>query len=397
MAIIRPFRALRPRADLCNTVASVPYDVIDVAEARALAEGNPLSFLHIIRPEINLPAGIDEHDDRVYAQGAANLRRWAANAGSLQEAHTALYVYRLRMGAHSQTGIYGLVSVDEYDRGRILKHENTRPVKVRDRVRHIVAQQAHAEPVNLIFRDDRDVSRILSATQQSDALYDFTAPDGVQHTIWKVHDTERLSEAFGQVPALYVADGHHRCEAASKVYHSTQISASCYFPAVCFPVSQVAVLAYNRIVEVTDMAGFVDRVSEHCAVTRPPSQTVPDRRGNVCLYAEGAWHTIRLPKTRRESVVDTLDIARLSEFILEPMLGITDPRTDPRLAFVGGIRGTDALVQRADQQPNTVAFSMYPTSIHELLAVSDAGLLMPPKSTWFEPKLRSGLLVHLFD
>ena len=397
MAVIRPFRALRPRADLCKAVASVPYDVINVPEARALAEGNPWSFLHIIRPEIDLPVGTDEHDDRVYAQGAENLSRWAQSAGSLQDAEPALYAYRLRMGAHSQTGIYGLVSVDEYDRGRILKHENTRPPKVKDRVRHIAGQRAHAEPVNLAFPDDRDVSSILAATQRQAPLYDFTAPDGVQHTVWRVQESAALSDAFGHVPALYVADGHHRCEAASNVWQSTRIPASLCFPAVCFPVSEVAIMAYNRIVEIGDTAGFVDRVSEHCAVRRASAQDVPDTRGDVCLYAEGAWHTVTLPETGRRTVADTLDVARLGEFILEPLLGIADQRTDPRLSFVGGVRGTNELVERVNQRPDTVAFSMYPTSIQELLAVSDAGLLMPPKSTWFEPKLRSGLLVHLFD
>jgi len=395
MAVIRPFRALRPRADLCKAVASVPYDVIDVPEARALADGNPLSFLHVIRPEIDLPVGIDEHDDRVYAQGAANLKRWVQDAGSLHDATPALYAYRLRMGEHSQTGVYGLVSVDEYDRGGILKHENTRPPKVKDRVRHIVEQRAHAEPVYLTFPDNREVARILEATQRQDPLYDFTAPDAVQHTVWKVQASAALAEAFGHVPVLYVADGHHRCEAASKVWQSTCIAASRYFPAVCFPVSEVAILAYNRIVEVGDT--FVDRVSERCVVRRASGQDVPQRRGDVCLYAEGAWHTVTLPPTGRRTVADTLDVARLGEFLFEPILGIVDQRTDPRLIFVGGIRGTDELAQRVNRQTGTVAFSMYPTGIGELLAVSDAGLLMPPKSTWFEPKLRSGLLVHLFD
>ena len=397
MATILPFRALRPHPDVCQHVASVPYDVINVPEARALAEGNPLSFLHIIRPEIDLPHDTDEHDDRVYAMGAANLRDWAENAHSLQDAVPAFYAYRLRMGTHSQTGIYGLVSATEYAQGQILKHENTRPPKVKDRARHILEQQAHAEPVNLIFPDDADVSHILEETQENVPLYDFTAPDGVQHTVWKVHDANRLSSAFAAVPAIYIADGHHRCEAASRVWETEQIPASQYFPAVCFPVSEVAILAYNRVVEVTDASSFLEQVSRHCEIERNASRAVPKQRGEVCLYVEGNWHTVTLPETRRNSVADALDVARLGEFVLEPILGTIDQRTDPRLVFVGGIRGTETLAQQVDERPNTVAFSMYPTSIHELLAVSDAGLLMPPKSTWFEPKLRSGLLVHTFE
>lgn len=397
MAVIRPFRALRPRADICQQVASVPYDVIDVPEARALARGNPLSFLHVIRPEIDLPIGTDEHDDRVYAMGAANLQQWAESAHSMQESTPGLYAYRLRMGDHSQTGVFGLVSVDEYDRGSILKHENTRPPKVKDRTRHIVEQRAHAEPVNFTFPDEPEVTRILSETQARDPLFDFTAADGIQHTIWTVRNPARLEKAFALVPALYVADGHHRCQAASQAWQDTQIPASRFFPAVCFPVSEVAILSYNRIVQVDDVSSFVDRLSEHCAVACNSTQSVPTTRGEICLYANGSWHVVQMPPTRRSSVADSLDVARLGEFILEPLLGITDQRTDPRLEFVGGIRGTEALVRRVDKQPNSVAFSMYPTSIHELLAVSDAGLLMPPKSTWFEPKLRSGLLVHLFD
>ena len=397
MAVIRPFRALRPLPELGEAVASVPYDVINVPEARALAKGNPLSFLHIIRPEIDLPLGIDEHDDAVYAKGAENLRNYAASSHSLQEKEPALYIYRLRMGNHEQTGIYGLVSVDEYDQGAILKHENTRPPKVKDRTRHIVEQRAHAEPVNLILPDHTAVTGIIEQTKKMQPLYDFVSADNIQHTIWQVADTDGLVEVFAEVEALYVADGHHRCQAASQAYQDMGISASQHFPAVCFPVSSVAILAYNRVVRVMKLDTFVDRVSEHCVVERAIGQSVPTTRGEVCMYLQGVWHTVTLPPTRRFTVADSLDVARLGEFILEPILGITDQRTDPHISFVGGIRGTDELMRRVDQDQSSVAFSMYPTSIHELLAVSDAGLLMPPKSTWFEPKLRSGLLVHLFD
>ena len=397
MAVIRPFRALRPRAEVCEAVASVPYDVISVSEARSLANGNALSFLHTIRPEIDLPLGTDEHDDQVYATGAANLREWANSPHSVREDTDALYVYQLRMGDHTQTGVYGLVSVDEYDRGAILKHENTRPVKVADRTRHIVEQRAHAEPVFLTFPDHAEVTHILEQTQRSEPLYDFVADDGVQHTVWSVQDGARLAAAFAEVNALYVADGHHRCQAASQAWQDSGVEASRYFPAVCFPVSSVAILAYNRIVRVSEPDTFVDRVADQCQITRASGQSIPGAQGEVCMYVQRQWHTVRLPATRRATVADTLDVARLGEFILDPVLGVKDQRTDPRISFVGGIRGPEELAERVNQVDGTAAFSMYPTSMRELLAVSDAGLLMPPKSTWFEPKLRSGLLVHLFD
>ena len=406
MATIHPFRALRPASEKSEAVASVPYDVINATEARALAQGKPDSFLHIIRPEIDLPEGTDEHDDAVYEKGAENLRRYAQSSLSLQEEGPALYVYRLVMAGREQTGLFGCVAVAEYDDDTILKHENTRPDKEDDRTRHILTQRAHAEPVMLTYRDTETVNRLIDGIKQGAPLYDFTAEDGVRHTIWKADDPQSLVEAFQAVEKLYVADGHHRCKAASRAAEALRATAPegtspefAFFPAVLFPMGQMHIMPYNRIVKRLPVApdALLDELAGVGRLEKGVADPAPSLQGEVCLYMQGRWHRLELPETRRDTVADGLDVARLSEFVLEPILDIHDPRTDPNIDFVGGIRGTDALEECVDANGAAVAFSMYATSIEELIAVSDAGLLMPPKSTWFEPKLRSGLLVHLFD
>ena len=395
MAVLEPFRALRPVPSLCKAIASVPYDVISVAEARSMAEGNPNSFLHIVRPEIDLPLGTDEHDDAVYQTGANNLAAYANSPNSILDDAPSLYVYRLSAAGHSQTGLFGCVSVREYLEGTIKKHENTRPRKVADRKRHIVTQRAHAEPVMLAYRDSMEVDHIVARVQGGEPLYDFAAEDGVRHTLWQVGACTPLVEAFAKIPYLYVADGHHRCQAASETHLSLGLDSSASFPAVLLPVGQMRILPYNRIVmNVTDPWGAI---SARVDLGPQTTQTEPDRQGEVCIYAEGTWRKATLPETQRSGVADTLDVARLGESILEDAFGIADQRTDPNIAFVGGIRGTEALKNRVDQLGNAVAFSMYATSMNQLIEVSDANMLMPPKSTWFEPKLRSGLLVKLFD
>lgn len=401
MAILHPFRALRPVPVKASEVACVPYDVINTKEARQLAAGKPLSFLHIIRPEISFEAGIDEHDDAVYEKGAANLNAYRSSAHTIQEARPALYVYRLIMDGRSQTGVYGCVAVSDYNENVILKHEKTRPDKEADRTRHIVTQQAHAEPVMMTFRDHGAVQEIIAETQDSEPLYDFKAPDGVQHTIWRVGDAAELVDAFDELEELYIADGHHRCKAASLAAEALTDTAGPernFFPAVLFPMSEMAILAYNRIVYTLPEGAdaFLDSVREKLGLEETET-AVPNAAGQICLYVAGKWYSTTLPATNRSSVADTLDVARLGEHLLEPLLDIHDPRTDPNMYFVGGIRGTAELERLVDAGEAALAISMYPTSIEELLDVSDAGLLMPPKSTWFEPKLRSGLLVHLMD
>lgn len=408
MATLHPFRAVRPDPDHVLEIASVPYDVINTEEARELAVGKPKSFLHVIRPEIDLDEGIDVHADEVYEKGAENLRAFVEDDDTTQEDTPSVYVYRLIMDGREQTGIFGCVSVADYDDEVILKHELTRPVKEDDRTRHIVEQQAHAEPVMLTFRDDEAVQTHMRAAMEREPLYDFTAEDGVQHTIWRVSDPAGLVEAFGTVPNLYVADGHHRCKAASRAAgqfrdgDSAETGADApeyeFFPAVLFPMGMMKIMAYNRVVFDLPVspAEFLDQLDDAYGVERNVSDPVPAGKGTVCLYLDGAWHRMTLPEPTGTRAVDHLDVARLSEFVLEPMLDITDPRRDPNIDFVGGIRGTDELEKRVDHGAAEFAVSMYPTAIGELLDVSDDGDLMPPKSTWFEPKLRSGLLVHDF-
>ena len=385
---LRPFRALRPTADCIGAVASVPYDVVTVAEARALATDSPLSFLHVIRPEIDLPPGTDEHDDSVYAKGAQNLRVFRESSHSLVEEESALYIYRLAVGGHTQTGIFGCVSAAEYDAGLIVRHENTRPAKVADRVRHILEQRAHAEPVILTYKGVPDIARQVESIKQTASLYDFVAPDSVRHTVWRA--PRSLQEAFRSVSRFYIADGHHRCEAASRASSGGE---SGWFPAVVFPMADLRILPYNRIVRKRTATPVLEAIEKTCGKVMASDSAVPPRKGTMGVYSEGAWHLVTLPATRRHSAADTLDVARLSEFVLEPVFGITDQRTDPHVTFVGGVRGTQAL----EVNSGTTSFSLFATSIEELVAVSDAGLLMPPKSTWFEPKLRSGILVHTFS
>jgi uncharacterized protein (DUF1015 family) len=401
MAILHPFRAVRPRPDAAESVASVPYDVINSAEARSLAEGNAHSFLHIIRPEIDLPQGTDEHADEVYQTGAANLKAFVASGYTLQEDQPSLYLYRLVMNGRSQTGIFGCVGVADYDGDVILKHELTRPSKEDDRTRHILEQRAHAEPVMLTFRDTPAVEALMSECQRSTPLYDFAAEDGVHHTIWRFEQPSAVVGAFGRVPNVYVADGHHRCKAASRAAAEVGATASdeaAYFPAVLFPMGQMRILAYNRIIRTLPTAPgqFLAQLEIRFGL-KPDVAPIPMRRGEVRIYIDGSWFGLTLPESDGKSASDALDVGRLTEHILEPMLGITDPRRDANIDFVGGIRGTEELERLVDGGHAQMAISMYPTSIEELVDVSDAGLLMPPKSTWFEPKLRSGLLVHLFD
>lgn len=385
---LRPFRALRPTEDCVEAVASVPYDVVTVAEARALASDSPLSFLHVVRPEIDLPPGTDEHDDAVYAKGAQNLREFREGPHSVVEEESSLYVYRLAIGGHTQTGVFGCVSAGEYDAGRIVRHENTRPAKVADRVRHILEQGAHAEPVILTYRDVPEIDRQVEHIKQTARLFDFVAPDSVRHTVWRAPDS--LREAFLSVSRFYIADGHHRCEAASRASSGGE---SGWFPAVVFPMGDLRILPYNRIVRKRTSGPVIEAIEKTCGRVMASDSAVPKSKGEMCVYSEGAWHLVSLPATRRHTAADTLDVARLSEFVLEPVFGITDQRTDPRVSFVGGVRGTQAL----EVDSGATSFSLFATSIEELVAVSDAGLLMPPKSTWFEPKLRSGILVHTFS
>lgn len=403
MAVIHPFRAWRPTPDQVTEVACVPYDVINTEEAKTLAQGKEHSFLHVIRPEIDLPDEVDIHDEAVYVKGAKNLNQMKADGILSEDEDRAVYIYRLETTDRSQVGLFTCVSVEDYDNEVILKHELTRPAKEDDRTKHILTQRAHAEPVMMTFKDTESITDAMQAIMNEDEpLYHFTANDGVAHAIWKVADAEPFTEAFRKIPHLYIADGHHRCKSASRAAAemnamgegSDESAEHNFFPAVLFPVDQMTILAYNRILrEVPDEAWEI--LTDRFTVT-PGADPKPQNKGEISIYYKSEWHKIALPEFDEPDSVQQLDVERLQHFVLDPVFGIKDQRSDKNLDFVGGIRGTEALEVLVDGGKAELAISMYPTSVEELIAVSDEGKLMPPKSTWFEPKLRSGILVHTF-
>lgn len=397
MSTIYPFRALRPAPKAAAAVASVPYDVVSTEEARALAEDNPLSFLRVSRPEIELPAGADAHGDAVYDLAAKNFARLKELAPMVEEDAASFYVYRLHMGGHVQSGVAACFSIDEYDRGLIKKHEKTRPDKEDDRTRHMLAIGAQTGPVFLTHRSSNAVDEAVSRAVLDDPLYDIVAPDGVRHQVWRVPGTvnAQIVAAFAALDSLYIADGHHRAASAARTRRSLAGKGAGEHDrvlAVAFPDNQMQVLPYNRVVR--DLYGltageFLASLKRRLTVTDGGPAT-PARKGQVAVYLAGAWHTLTLP-----AGAASLDVDILESTVLEPVLGIHDVRTDKRIDFVGGIRGTSALEQLVDSKAFAVAFSMFPVSVEDLMRVSDAGEIMPPKSTWFEPKLRDGLLSHL--
>lgn len=402
MAILHPFKAWRPNSKNVEEIACVPYDVVSVKEARSLAKGKPKSFLHVVRPEIDLPEGVDPHADSVYEKGAENLKNFLANGTLTQEKDQEIYVYQLIRNGRPQTGIFGCISVEDYDNEVILKHELTRPDKEDDRTRHILTQQAHAEPVMMTYKDDERTADLIEQTTRQEPIFDFEAPDGVVHKLWKADQTEEFVEAFEDITNLYIADGHHRCKSASRAADQkrkdnpdhTGDEEYNFFPAVIFPMSNMNILAYNRAIH-SIPKGFLDTLQEEFDLTAE-ADPKPAEKGKISLYIDGKWYGMDLPLAEDPSSVEKLDVHRLQEYLLSPLLDITDPRRDRNISFVGGIRGTSELETLVDSGEADLAISMYPTSIEELVEVSDEGLLMPPKSTWFEPKLRSGLLVHTF-
>ncbi|NGP88413.1 DUF1015 domain-containing protein [Fodinibius halophilus] len=402
MAILHPFKAWRPTPDTVEEIACVPYDVISVKEARTLAEGKPKSFLHVIRPEIDLPEGTDPHDDRVYEKGAENLKKFLSDGTLQQEDQRHVYVYQLIRKGRPQTGIFSCVSVDDYDKDVILKHELTRPEKEDDRTRHLLTQQAHAEPVMFTYKDDEQTEKLIEETMEEEPLFNFKAEDGVVHKLWKASNTDAFVKAFESIPNLYIADGHHRCKSASRAAaeekkknpEHTGNEEYNFFPAVLFPMSNMNIMAYNRVVhDIPD--GFLETLHEKFKLT-PGAAPSPSQKGNISIYIDGKWYAMTLPISDNPNSVEQLDVHRLQEHLLSSLLDISDPRRDENLSFVGGIRGTEELEKLVNNGDADMAISMYPTSIEELVEVSDEGMLMPPKSTWFEPKLRSGLLVHTF-
>jgi uncharacterized protein (DUF1015 family) len=432
MATLHPFRALRPTPDTAARIAAVPYDVVTTDEARALADDNPLSFLRVSRAEIELPSGTDPYSDAVYERAAKNFSALREKSLVVED-EPSLYCYRLRMGGHVQTGLAACFSIDEYDRDVIKKHERTRRDKEDDRTRHMIALSAQTGPVFLTYKKSDDVDRIAAAATAGAPLIDITAPDGVQHTIWRISgpNREALVGAFARIPALYIADGHHRAASAART--RAELGAgrtrgaglgdgadAATMLGVAFPHDQVQILPYNRIVKdlgALSPDAFMSAVRERFDVA--PGPATPARRGEIAMYFQRAWHTLR-PRTQNQeprtenpepepepgtrtpnaerrtpNPIEALDVSVLQEHLLAPVLKIADVRTDKRIDFVGGARGTTGLETLVDSGKAAVGFSLYPVSVADLMAVSDAGGIMPPKSTWFEPKLRDGLLIHL--
>ncbi len=404
MATLVPFRALRPPAALAPRVAAPPYDVVSTREARALAAGNPESFLHVSRPEIDLPEGTDEHAPEVYAQGAANLAAFRERGVLRQDPEPRLYVYAQRMGDHEQAGVVACASVDEYDRGLVKKHENTRADKEDDRVRHIDTLGAHDEPVFLTYRACPEIDASVAEVRRGAPEYDLVTQDGVSHRLWIVPPAagERLVALFGEVPALYVADGHHRSAAASRVHAARRGRPGEHgaFMAVVFPHDQMQILAYNRLVRDPrrrSPEALLDAIRAVMDVEPAPAAR-PDAPLVFGLFVGGRWWRARVRPGSFDAKdpVAALDCSICQDQLLAPIFGIQDPRTSTDVDFVGGIRGAAELERRVKDEGWSLAIHLFPTGLEQLMSVSDAGKLMPPKSTWFEPKLRSGLFVHAF-
>jgi len=401
VATVRAFRAIRPTPESAAHVSAVPYDVVDTEEARALAAGNPLSFLHVSRAEIDLPSGVDPHSDKVYRLAAERYRELKHDAPLVQEDVPSIYLYQLHVNGHTQTGIAACYSLDEYDRNIIKKHERTRRDKEDDRTRHMLELGAQTGPVFLMFKPVAALDSVTARVVTSEPVFAFTAIDGVRHTIWRLEDADAkaIVRIFGEVGALYIADGHHRAASAKRTREQRGSGGeSDFFLAVAFPSNQVRILPYNRIVR--DLNGHIpegflgELARRRFLVTK--GTAAPARKGEASMYVGGSWYCVDLESAggSGRGIIDSLDCNLLQERLLGPVLGIGDMRTDPRIDFVGGARGTATLEQLVDAGKAAVAFSMYPVSVDELIAVSDAGDIMPPKSTWFEPKLRDGLLIH---
>ena len=404
MATVKPFRALRPAPENAVRVAAPPYDVVSTREARDLARGNPDTFLRVSRPEIDLPEGTDEHDDQVYAQGRKNLEEFVRRGVLRQDPEPRLYVYAQKMGAHRQTGLVACASVDEYDRGLVKKHEKTRADKEDDRTRHIEVLGAHDEPVFLTYRAVPAIDEAVAAATRGKPEYDLTTADGVEHRLWVVppETGRRIEELFRAVTALYVADGHHRSAAASRVHAARKGKPGehGFFLAVVFPHDQMQILAYNRVVK--DGRGRSPQALlaeiEQVMALEPAMRPEPDGPLSFGAFLGGRWWRARVRpgSYQARDPVASLDCSILQDQVLAPIFGIADPRRDENVDFVGGIRGARELERRVREEGWSAAFHLFPTRVDQVMAVSDAGLIMPPKSTWFEPKLRSGLFAHPF-
>jgi uncharacterized protein (DUF1015 family) len=406
MIAIKTFAALRPKPDLAAKICELPYDVMSSEEARELAAGNPLSFLHVSKPEIDLPSGTDLYSAQVYEKGKENFQRLIAQGALRQDQQPCFYLYRQIMGKHSQVGLVAAASCEDYLRGAIKKHELTRPDKEDDRVRHIETLNSQTGPVFLVYRASKSIDALVTTRIAEPPEIDFTAGDGVRHSAWVLRaqpDLQLLQTEFARLPALYIADGHHRCAAAARVFQSRKgAGESASFLSVIFPGNQVKILPYNRVLK--DLNGLsAEQLSKQLSATfviHPPSSSFkgePTRKHELGLFLGGQWHRLefRPAVSNAPNPIDQLDVTLLQKHILGPLFGIDDPRTSKRVNFVGGIRGTAELEKSVSSGEYACAFSMFPTDIADLMSIADAGGIMPPKSTWFEPKLRDAMFCHM--
>jgi uncharacterized protein (DUF1015 family) len=413
MATIRPFRAFRPKPEFAGEVAARPYDVLNSDEAREEVKGHPLSFLHVGKPEVDLDPSIDLHDKRVYEKGKENLQKLISQKVLVEDSSPCLYVYAQTMGKHTQYGLVGCASVDEYWNNTIKKHELTRKDKEEDRCEHVRVTNSHSGPIFLTYRDNNEVNNIVASVTSQSPENDHTALDGIRHRSWVIKDKEvigKITSIFKTIPNLYIADGHHRSAAAARVgreraranpNHRGDEEYNFYL-AVYFPASQLCIMDYNRLVK--DLCGmtkeeFFAKLKPNFDIVEASAQVKPAKKCNFGMYLESRWYTLSAG-TALQSVADPvlrLDVSILQNHLLDPILGIKDPRVDKRVDFVGGIRGLNELERRVNSGEMKIAFSMFPTSVAELMAIADDDELMPPKSTWFEPKLRDGLFVHFLD
>jgi uncharacterized protein (DUF1015 family) len=412
MPYIKPFRGVRPRRDIVHLVAAPPYDVLSSDEARDMAKDNPYSFLHVGKPEIDLPPGTDLYSDAVYAKGKENYDRLLQEGVIAPDPRDCFYIYKQVWGDHVQTGLVAAASCRDYLDDLIKKHELTRPDKENDRMRHIETLNAQTGPVFLTYRASEAIDAIVAGVLKEKPEYDFAMDDGVRHIFHVISDPDliaRIQKEFANLDCLYVADGHHRSAAATRIKvkrekadpDHTGEEAYNFFLTVIFPHNQMKILSYNRIVR--DLNGldgqtFLNRVAERFEIAADGRKT-PNRPKEICMYLDGTWHVLEA-KTGTYDAADpiaSLDVSILQRNLLEPVLGVADPRTDKRIDFVGGIRGTDELERKVDGGGFAVAFSLFPTTIEQLFDVADSGKIMPPKSTWFEPKLKDGLVAHTID
>jgi uncharacterized protein (DUF1015 family) len=404
---IKPFKALRPRADLAAKVSSAPYDVVYESEVRDEAARNPQTFLRVTRPDGDFPEGEQPDSATLFLRARQNLETLINDRVYTFDPEPAVYVYRLTLGGQSQTGLVACCSIDEYEEGLIKKHEKVRPDKVEDRTNHILTVGTQTGLIFLAFRGTDKTTGLFADAVKNEPLYDFEGDDGVRHTVWRVTEAEPWIDAFAELPELYVADGHHRAESAflarsrmrERYPEYTGDEPFNYVFAGIFPSDDLAIMAYNRVVSGLNglsQGEFFERLGESFIVS-PTDHKEPSERGEICMYIDDKWYSLRfnVQFVREPDAIERLDVSILQKYVLEPILGIMDVRTDERIGFVGGRRGTAELERMVDGGEATVAFSMFPTTMDDLFAVSDMGEIMPPKSTWFEPKLKDGLLVHM--